>query len=190
MLSIHRQTEEDLIEQCIEGHSKAQKEIYDRYSSKMLGVCLRYMKDVQIAEDILITGFMKVFDKIQQFKFEGSFEGWIRRIMVNESLSYIRKNKKMYLERDIETADSVLDLGTLDGHLEKEDLLKMISLLPEGYRMVFNLYAIEGYSHREIADQLGINESTSKSQLSRARAMLRGQLAESENRIKQKLARL
>ena len=190
MLSIHRQTEEDLIEQCIKGHARAQKEIYDRYSSKMLGVCLRYMKDVQIAEDVLITGFMKVFNKIHQFKFEGSFEGWIRRIMVNESLSYIRQKKQMYIESDIEKADTVPDFTTLDTHLEQEDLMRMISLLPEGYRTIFNLYAIEGFSHREIADQLGINESTSKSQLSRARAILRKQLVESENRIKQKLAKL
>ncbi|MDH5603434.1 MAG: RNA polymerase sigma factor [Cyclobacteriaceae bacterium] len=190
MLSIHRQTEEDLIEQCIKGNAKSQKEIYDRYSSRMYGVCLRYIKNEQIAEDILISGFMKVYDKIHQFKFEGSFEGWIRRIMVNESLSYLRQNKQMFIERDIETAGNLVDFHTLDTHLEQEDLMKMIALLPDGYRMVFNLYAIEGFSHREIAGKLGIQESTSKSQLSRARAMLRNQLVESENRLKQKLTGL
>ncbi|MDH5603837.1 MAG: RNA polymerase sigma factor [Cyclobacteriaceae bacterium] len=190
MLSIHRQTEEDLIEQCIKGHAKAQKVIFERYSPRMFGVCLRYIKDEQIAEDILITGFMKVYDKLHQFKFEGSFEGWIRRIMVNESLSYIRQNKQMYIGSDIEKAGDVADVGAFGTHLEQEDLLNMIALLPEGYRMVFNLYAIEGFSHKEIASLLDIQESTSKSQLSRARAMLRHQLVESDNRLKQKLTRL
>ena len=190
MLRIHQQTEEDLIEKCRKGDVKAQKEIYERYSPRMYGVCLRYMKDRHTAEDILITGFMKVYDHLHQFKFEGSFEGWVRRIIVNEALSHIRKNKNFYLEKDIEVVETMTDFDTSGNKLEQEDLLKMISELPEGYRTVFNMYAIEGYSHKEISSQLGINENTSKSQLSRARAMLRNQLVESENRIKQKLARL
>ena len=138
--------------------------------------------DVQ-AEDIMIQGFIKVFRNLEQFKFEGSFEGWIRRIMVNESLSYIRKNRNMYLEVDIEHADREPDYARLDDHLQAEDLLRLIGQLPTGYRTVFNLYAIEGYSPQEIADQLGISENTSKSQLSRARALLQRQLLKSEEML-------
>lgn len=128
------------------------------------------------AEDILVTGFMKVFDRIDQFKGEGSFEGWIRRIMVNEALTHLRRNRSVYLETEIEQADREPDYNRLDDHLEAEDLLKMIEALPPGYRIVFNMYAIDGYSHKEIAEQLGISENTSKSQLSRARSFLQRML--------------
>jgi len=124
------------------------------------------------AEDIIVTAFLKIFDKIQQFKSEGSFEGWIRRIVVNEALTFLRRNRSMYLETDLEQADREPDYNALSDHLEAEDLLKMIQELPTGYRIVFNLYAIDGYSHKEIAEQLGISENTSKSQLSRARTYL------------------
>ena len=130
------------------------------------------------AEDILVTAFVKVFDKIQQFKSEGSFEGWIRRIVVNEALTFLRRNRSMYLETELEQADREPDYNALSDHLEAEDLLKMIQELPTGYRIVFNLYAIDGYSHKEIADQLGISENTSKSQLSRARTFLQKLLLE------------
>lgn len=130
------------------------------------------------AEDILVTAFVKVFDKIQQFKSEGSFEGWIRRIVVNEALTFLRRNRSMYLETDLEQADREPDYNALSDHLEAEDLLKMIQELPTGYRIVFNLYAIDGYSHKEIAEQLGISENTSKSQLSRARTFLQKLLLE------------
>ena len=130
------------------------------------------------AEDILVTAFVKIFDKIQQFKSEGSFEGWIRRIVVNEALTFLRRNRSMYLETDLEQADREPDYNALSDHLEAEDLLKMIQELPTGYRIVFNLYAIDGYSHKEIADQLGISENTSKSQLSRARTFLQKLLIE------------
>jgi RNA polymerase sigma-70 factor (ECF subfamily) len=122
---------------------------------------------------------MKVFDKISQFKSEGSFEGWIRRIMVNEALTHLRRNRAMYLETDLEYADREPDYAQLSDHLEVEDLMTMIQELPTGYRIVFNLYAIDGYSHKEIADHLGISENTSKSQLSRARAHLQKTLMES-----------
>jgi len=128
------------------------------------------------AEDVLVMAFAKVFEKIDQFKAEGSFEGWVRKIVVNESLSYLRKNKSMYVETEIETVDKRPDFRLLENHLEADDLLKMVGDLPAGYRMVFNLYAIDGYSHKEIAEQLGISENTSKSQLSRARAWLQKKL--------------
>jgi RNA polymerase sigma-70 factor (ECF subfamily) len=132
------------------------------------------------AEDILVTAFTKVFERIDQFKGDGSFEGWIRRIMINESLTYLRRNRTMYLQTDLEKADREPDYNQLGNHLEAEDLLKMIDQLPPGYRVVFNMYAIDGYSHKEIADQLGINENTSKSQLSRARTYLQKLLVESD----------
>lgn len=132
------------------------------------------------AEDILVTAFMKVFDKIHQFKSEGSFEGWIRRIIVNEALTFLRRNRSMYLETELGQADREPDYNALSDHLEAEDLLNMIQELPTGYRIVFNLYAIDGYSHKEIAEQLGISENTSKSQLSRARTYLQKILTEQD----------
>lgn len=189
-LNIHSSEEERLIKKCRKKDGSAQKAIYDKYASKMLGVCFRYVKEADQAEDVMIGGFVKVFDKIDQFKHEGSFEGWIRRIMVNESLTFIRKNKSMYLEVDIEAADREPDYTTLDSHLEAEDLLNLIRGLPTGYQTVFNLYAIEGYSHKEIADQLNISENTSKSQLSRARSLLQKQLLESEQLVNDKMKEL
>jgi RNA polymerase sigma-70 factor (ECF subfamily) len=177
---IYRAKEDELIKGCLRRDRNAQKLLYDTYSSKMYGLCYRYVKDVMEAEDILVTAFMKVFDKIAQFKSEGSFEGWIRRIVVNEALTYLRRHRSMYLETELEQADREPDYNSLSDHLEAEDLLKMIQELPTGYRIVFNLYAIDGYSHKEIAGQLGISENTSKSQLSRARTYLQKILQEKD----------
>jgi len=179
-LKIQTSEEDKLIKRCRKNDGKAQEAVYNRYSAQMLGVCIRYVKDADQAEDVMIGGFVKVFNKIDQFKNEGSFEGWIRRIMVNESLTYIRKNKSMYLEVDIEAADKEPDYDALGSKLEADDLLAMIQSLPTGYKTVFNLYAIEGYSHKEIAEKLGVSENTSKSQLSRARALLQKQLVDRE----------
>lgn len=179
-LKIYRAKEDELIKGCLRRDSSAQKVLYDTYSSKMYGLCYRYVKDSMDAEDILITAFMKIFDKIHQFKSEGSFEGWIRRIVVNEALTFLRRNRSMYLETDLDQADREPDYNALSDHLEAEDLLTMIQELPTGYRIVFNLYAIDGYSHKEIADQLGISENTSKSQLSRARTYLQKVLVEQD----------
>lgn len=179
-------TEEDLIQACIKQNNKAQRELYEKYSRKMFSVCLRYVKDKSEAEEIMIGGFIKVFDKINQFHYEGSFEGWIRKIMVNEALGYLRKNRNMYLEVTIDHANKEVDAQYMENHLEADDLLKMIQRLPPGYQTVFNLYAIEGYSHKEIAGMLSISENTSKSQLSRARVLLQKYLAESEMIIKEK----
>lgn len=179
-LKIYHAVDQVLIEGCKSKDRHAQRFLYEHFSGRMMGLCGRYIKDRMEAEDVMVVGFTKVFDRISQFKGEGSFEGWIRRIMVNESLSYIRKNKSMYLETDIEAADREPDYERLDSELEAEDLRKLIADLPTGYRIVFNLYAIDGYSHQEIADQLGISENTSKSQLSRARALLQKRLIELE----------
>ncbi len=180
-------TENDVIEGCRGGNHKAQRQLYELYSSRMLGLCRRYISDQQEAEDVLIKGFLRVFEKIGQFRGDGSFEGWIKRIMINESLAYLRKNKAMYVEVDIDKAGQLPNYGMLSGALETEDLLRMVNALPMGYRSVFNLYAIEGYSHKEIAEMLNINESTSKSQLSRARAVLQGKLREAERGLNNKL---
>jgi len=187
-LKIYRTKEEDLIKGCLKRDGSAQKRLYDIYSSKMYGLCYRYVKDSMEAEDILVTAFMKVFDKIEQFKSEGSFEGWIRRIVVNEALTHLRRNRSMYLETELEQADREPDYNNLGDHLEAEDLLNMIEELPAGYRIVFNMYAIDGYSHKEIADQLGINENTSKSQLSRARVYLQKLLLDRESIGHQKIS--
>jgi RNA polymerase sigma factor (sigma-70 family) len=177
---IYRAKEDELIKGCLRRDGNAQRQLYDTFSSKMYSICYRYVKDSMEAEDILVTSFMKVFDKISQFKNEGSFEGWIRRIVVNEALTYLRRNRSMYLETELEQADREPDYNMLGDHLEAEDLMNMIKELPTGYRIVFNMYAIDGYSHKEIADQLGISENTSKSQLSRARTYLQKMLADTD----------
>lgn len=177
-LSIYRASENELISGCLKREKTAQKRLYEQYSSKMYGICYRYVKDSMQAEDIMVTAFMKVFDKIDQFKQEGSFEGWIRRIVVNEALTYLRRNRSMYIETDLEQADFQPDYDQLSDHLEAEDLLNIIAELPAGYQIVFNMYAIDGYSHKEIADHLGISENTSKSQLSRARVYLQKKLVQ------------
>lgn len=177
---IYRAKDDELIKGCLRRDQKAQKLLYDCYSDKMYGLCYRYVKDAMEAEDVLVTAFMKVFEKIGQFKNEGSFEGWIRRIVVNEALTCLRKHRSMYLEADLEEVDYDPNYKSLSDHLEAEDLMQIIRGLPAGYRVVFNMYAIDGYSHKEIADTLGISENTSKSQLSRARTYLQKVLKEQE----------
>lgn len=187
-LKIYRAKEEELIKGCLQRERTAQKRLYETYSSKMYALCYRYVRDPMQAEDILVTAFMKVFDKIEQFKQEGSFEGWIRRIVVNEALTHLRRNRTMYLETELEAADREPDYDKLSDHLEAEDLLNMIQEMPAGYRIVFNMYAIDGYSHKEIAEQLGISENTSKSQLSRARVYLQKMLVERDWISNQKMS--
>lgn len=182
-------TEESLISGCRKKHRHAQRDVYNWLSPRMLAICRRYIKDVNEAESVMITGFMKVLGKIEQYSGEGSFEGWVRRIMVNESLLYIRKNKGMYIEVDIEYADTEPNYELASENLQADDLLNLINGLPIGYRTVFNMFAIEGYSHREIAESMAISENTSKSQLSRARKMLQKQIIEKEAMWEEKLRR-
>jgi RNA polymerase sigma factor (sigma-70 family) len=177
---IYRAEEKDLIDGCKKNDRQAQELLYKRFSGKMYGLCCRYIKDKMEAEDVLVVAFTKIFQRIDQYKGDGSFEGWIRKIIVNESLTYLRKNKNMYLELDVEAADQEPDYQQMEGKLEADDLMRLISELPTGYRIVFNMYAIDGFSHKEIADHLGIQENTSKSQLSRARVMLQRNLLELE----------
>lgn len=177
---IYRANEQELIQGCRKGDRAAQKRLYDTFSPKMYALCCRYVKASMEAEDVLVTAFTKILDKIDQYKSEGSFEGWVRRVVVNEALTWLRRNRNMYLELELEAADYEPDYKSLSDHLEAEDLMTMINDLPSGYRIVFNLYAIDGYSHKEIADQLGISENTSKSQLSRARAYLQKLLTDND----------
>lgn len=166
-----------LVDGCAKGKPSAQRELYERFSRKMFGVCLRYAKNEEEAQDILQDGFVKVFQKIEYFKKEGSLEGWIRRIMVNTALDQIRKNKKEQMNVAMDKVDFMVTKNEfILENLMAEDLLKMLNELPIGYRTVFNLFAIEGYSHKEIAEQLGVTENTSKSQYSRARKTLQSML--------------
>lgn len=164
--------ESRLIKGCAKGKPQFQEALYNKYYRKMFGVCLRYAGDKQDAEDVLQEGFIKVFKSIRKYRSEGSLEGWIRRIMVNTALELHRKRSKMYPVAELEAgyaADSGHDLVASMGEAE---ILEMIQALPDGYRTIFNMYAIEGYSHREIANMLDISEGTSKSQLARARRAL------------------
>lgn len=182
-LQIYSAKETEWIEGCKRQDSRAQESLYTHYSGKMYALCCRYVPSRMEAEDVLVVAFTKVFERIDQFKGEGSFEGWLRRIVVNESLTYLRRNKNMYLETEVEAVDKSPDFGQLENHLEADDLLRMVGELPAGYRMVFNLYAIDGYSHKEIAEQLEISENTSKSQLSRARVFLQKKLSDIEKEV-------
>ncbi len=173
-------TETQLIAALRRGESRAHKVAYERFSGRMLGVCMRYCANRDDAEEVMLDGFMRVFEKIDQFRENGSFEGWIRRVMVTESLMFLRRNKQWRQEIPIEDASVEPDYVWADSAIHENDLLRMVNQLPDGYRTVFNLYAIEGYSHAEIADLLGISEGTSKSQLSRARAILQATIVKAE----------
>jgi RNA polymerase sigma-70 factor (ECF subfamily) len=163
---------EDCIRKCNSGDHKAQTALYNHFAPKMYGVCLRYSKDTTEAEDNLQEGFIRIFTKINQFGFKGSFEGWMRRIMVNTSLEKFRKNSHLYPVEDMIIYEGVSFAEDTISGISAGDLLKMIQKLPPRYKMVFNLYAIEGYSHQEIGKMMNISEGTSKSNLSRARVIL------------------
>jgi RNA polymerase sigma-70 factor (ECF subfamily) len=165
---------EQLVKKCLEKDPLAQKLLFDSFSKKMMGVCLRYSQDQEEAQDVLQMGFIKVFEKLHMYSSEGSLEGWIRKVIVNTALDNIRKNKKFNDNIELDKVDFQLDNKSETGleALSAKDLLRIIQEMPPGFRTVFNLYAIEGYSHKEIAEQLGITVSTSKSQYSRARVYL------------------
>lgn len=163
-----------LINECVKGNAKAQKMLFDKFAPKMMTVCLRYASDNMDAEDILQDGFVKAFNKLVDFKMEGSLEGWVRRIMVNTALDSIRKNKKYAMDANIDDVGfKISNFEVASDQIEAEDLMKLVNSMPDGYRLVFNLFAIEGYSHKEIGELMNISENTSKSQYSRARSYLR-----------------
>lgn len=170
-------SEHKLLKECRRGNAKYQRLLYERYSAKMLVVCARYFMSIQEAQDALQDGFIKVFANIDSFREEGSLEGWVRRIMVNTSLNLHRKNLKHYYNVDLgETESRIADHKQSVDNLEVQDILKLIQQLPNGYKIVFNLYEIEGYSHQEIAEELNVSISTSKTQLLKARRRLRNQI--------------
>lgn len=164
--------ESDLINGCLEGDRRMQEELYRRFSPRMYGVCLRYAGSAEEAEDILQEGFIKIFKKLGSFRGDGSFEGWVRRIFVNTAIEHFRR--KRYLQPVTEKEENSIEgksLSALDDLAEK-DILALVRQLSPGYRTVFNMYVVEGYTHKEIGDMLGISEGTSKSQLSRAKVIL------------------
>ena len=169
--------EKALIKKAMRNNREAQKMLFEMYTPKMLSVCRYYIKDLQHAEEVMLNGFLKVYSNLNNFKNEGSFEGWIRRIMINESISFLRKQKKVELiVEDIETQYDYSDEVEIE--IDAEDIQRLIDKLPDGYKMVFIMYAIEGYKHHEIAKQLNISEGTSKSQLFKARKLLKQQINE------------
>ncbi|AOM80704.1 RNA polymerase sigma factor [Pedobacter steynii] len=170
---------DELMEGCKAGKRKMQEALYQQTASKMLVVCMRYAKDRMEAEDVLQLGYIKIFQKIIEYRGDGSFEGWMRRIMVNTAIESYRKNLRTLNVVPIEDAYEQPATG-FDFSLGMQDLLKVIQKLSDGYRMVFNMYVIEGYSHKEIAGILGISEGASKSQLSRARAILKEEILKME----------
>ncbi|WP_374950177.1 RNA polymerase sigma factor [Mucilaginibacter sp.] len=174
---------DELVKRCKAGQRKAQEMLYKRLAGKMLGVCMRYSIDRMEAEDMLQNGFIKVFQKMGDYRGEGSFEGWVRRIMVHSSIEYYRRHHKMMQVVDMDEAGEEPTVNAIaSSSLEAKDLLMLIKGLSPGYRMVFNMYAIDGYSHKEIAEMTGISEGASKSQLSRARAILKEQILSIEKK--------
>lgn len=169
--------ESEWIEGARAGDRRSQKAIYDLLSGKMYAVCLRYMGDRESAEDILQDGFVTLFSKIDSFSGDGSFEGWARKIFVNTALMSLRKKDALKNSEDVDAAWNITtDEPTAIQKIGYQDLMKMISALPPGFRTVFNMYVIEGYSHKEISEALGISETTSRSQLQRARALLQSKI--------------
>ena len=183
VIQLH-QEEKQLIMLAVENNRQAQQQIYAKFSSKMLSVCRQYINDIHHAEDVMITGFMKVFTNLKKFEHKGSFEGWIRRIMVYECIDFLRVKKNNFNHQDIDDVtvsenESVYEMEDFS----VDDIQNMIDNLPDGYKMVFNLYAIEGYKHQEIAEMLKISEGTSKSQLSHARKLLQQQITELKKKL-------
>lgn len=174
-------TEEELIRGCKENNRRHQEALYRKYSRKVYGICLRYANSEMEAEDTMQEIFIKLFTRINQYREGGSFEAWIKRVSINHSIEVYRKNKRLVFIDSYEgTLEDAYDPGTLE-KMGAEEITGLINQLPEGYRMVFNLYAIEGYTHKDIGELMGISEGTSKSQFSRAKSHLVKMLAQQLN---------
>ncbi|MEO8148172.1 MAG: sigma-70 family RNA polymerase sigma factor [Bacteroidia bacterium] len=168
--------EEQLVKACLDGNNAAQRQFYEQYARRMMGLCLRYAVNTEEAEDFLQDGFIKVFEKMHSFEFRGSLAGWVRRIVLNTILDRLRRDIHL---KDNVSLDNHLEVAGNDNpyqHLGAKELIKLVQSLPTGYRTVFNLFAVEGYSHKEIAQSLNISESTSKSQYLRAKEQLQKKL--------------
>ena len=171
-----------LIESCKRGDRASQKAVYDRLASRMFPICIRYAGDRESAQDVLQDGFITLFTKLDDFKGDGSFEGWARRIFVTTALMHLRRKDALKMSDDLDLARGLkAETVSQTQNLGYKELTELIMTLPPGFRTVFNLYAIEGYSHKEIGDMLGISETTSRTQLSRARIWLQNKIKEREN---------
>ena len=173
-LEVYNLTESDLIKECLKNNDKAKEELYVRFEKKMFGVCMRYAKNKMEAEDILHDGYLKVLNNLHSFRGDGPLGGWIRRIMVNTALNHCRDNSHFNSSIEIENIedDEADNNKDIVGNISANEMIKYIQELPRGYRTVFNLFAVEGYSHKEIGDMLNISENTSKTQLLMARKAL------------------
>lgn len=167
--------ESQLIKKASSGNRDAQERLYKKHAPKMLSVCRQYIKDDHFAEDVMVQGFLKMFNKLDTFKFEGSFEGWLRRIMIRESISYLRKQQFVVYDDEVYEKNQSEEISQ-STDLDTEHIQQLIDKLPQGYKMVFVLYTVDGYKHKEIAEMLSITESTSKTQLLKARKLLQDQL--------------
>ena len=168
--------EKSLINKSASGNREAQRQLYEKYAPKMLGVCRQYIIDIHFAEDVMVNGFLKVFSHLNSFRHEGSFEGWIRRIMVRESISYLRKKQFVVYDDEVLNQNENQNFSFSLAEMNVDHIQILIDGLPDGYKTVFVMFAIEGYKHAEIGELLGISESTSKSQLFKARRMLQEKL--------------
>lgn len=171
-------TEKEIIKGCLKRKRRAQKALFEKYHASLMGICMRYAKSKSEAEDILLMGFARIFKKMETYSGNGSFEGWMKKIVVHIAIDNFRKNSKHYFHENIDDASVDLEYADyIPDNLTRKEILKTIQELPNGYRMVFNLFAIEGYSHQEIADMVGISESTSKTQYLKARKKLQARLS-------------
>lgn len=162
----------DYIQGCKSRDRLVQKQLYEKYSTRFFGICKRYLKNVELAEDVLVKGFLKIFDHIDSYEGKGNFEGWMQRIFVNECLMELRKKQDFTIYLETSNIQPQRDATVLE-NLYEQDILKLLDFLPTGCRTVFNLYVIEGFKHSEIAEQMGISEGTSKSQLNLAKEKLK-----------------
>jgi len=173
---------EKLINKCKRKDIKAQSEIYQLFSGKLFALCLKYSRNYQEAQDNLQNGFIIIFDKIEQYKYKGSFEGWLKRVIINTALQTYRE--KNVLNLVTEEIPEEVEIEIDEEQVSLDFLLKLIQELPDRYRMVFNLYVLDGYPHKEIANMLSISEGTSKSNLSRARVILRNKIESNQSQVK------
>jgi len=171
-----------LIESCIKGDRASQKALYDRLAPRMFPLCIRYVGDRSLAEDILQDGFITLFTRLDSYKGDGSFEGWARKIFVTTALMSLRKKDALKMSDELDVAKGMkADMTTQIQSIGYKELMALITFLPPGFRTVFNMYAIEGFSHKEIGEMLGISETTSRTQLSRARIWLQNKIKERED---------
>ncbi len=169
------------LRKALKGNRNAQRELYEAYAPKMLSVCRQYIKDDHFAEDVMISGFVKAFKNLHTFRDEGSFEGWLRRIMIREAITHLRKNQFVVFDND-KLEGVAREVVYRESRLQEGEVQELIDSLPQGYKMVFVLYAVEGYKHAEIASLLKISENTSRSQLYKARQLLQERISNLEVR--------